>query len=76
MAKIFEAWWKKFVRALIGLAICVPYKAGSETWRYLLSSLANTSHQQPLTDLEQLQLYRRAIQVHSAVVSVIRIQNM
>jgi len=45
------------------LAICVPYKAGSETWRYLLSSLANTSNQQPLIDLKQLQLYRRAIQV-------------
>ena len=43
------------------ISICVPYKAGSETWRYLVESLSNSS--EPLENIEQMKDYMKAIQV-------------
>merc|ERR1712032_20895 len=40
----------------LGLAVCVPYKAGSETWRYLLGG-------QTPSDLQQVGDAHKAIQV-------------
>lgn len=50
------------------ISICVPYKAGSETWRYLLSSTGsnNTSAEQIVSkviSLEEVSDYKKAIQV-------------
>ena len=43
------------------ISICVPYKAGSETWRYLMESLSNST--ETLDSVDQLQDYMKAIQV-------------
>ena len=46
------------------ISICVPYKAGSETWRYLVGSLTNsTQSQEDLDDIEQIKDYLKAIQI-------------
>lgn len=43
------------------ISICVPYKAGSETWRYLMESLSNSTD--TLDSIDQIQDYMKAIQV-------------
>ena len=46
------------------ISICVPYKAGSETWRYLMDSLSNhTVPQSKLDNIDQIQDYLKAVQV-------------
>ena len=46
------------------ISICVPYKAGSETWRYLMDSLSNhTVPQSKLENIDQIQDYLKAVQV-------------
>ena len=43
------------------ISICVPYKAGSETWRYLMESLSNST--ETLDSVDQLNDFMKAIQV-------------
>ena len=43
------------------ISICVPYKAGSETWRYLMESLSNSTD--TLENIHQVRDYMKAIQV-------------
>ena len=43
------------------ISICVPYKAGSETWRYLMESLSNST--ETLDNIDQLKDYMKAVQV-------------
>ena len=53
------------------IAVCVPYKAGSETWRYLLRSLANDTLDNSDTNSDipkswdQIQDYHKVIQVRN-----------
>jgi len=49
------------------VAVCVPYKAGSETWRYLLRTLNNVSDHETSGDSvrswDQIRDYHHVIQV-------------
>ena len=49
------------------VAVCVPYKAGSETWRYLLRTLNNVSNHEMSGDSvrswDQIRDYHHVIQV-------------
>ena len=47
------------------LAVCVPYKAGSETWRYLLRSLSNETNidDDNVHSWDEIKDYEHVIQV-------------